>query len=56
MYESAAEFVINYKIEDDYLQRFRQIVFDTKDIGWGFHDMLGEMFYKYFSKKITAEN
>ncbi len=56
MYESAAKFVIDNKIENDYLPRFQKIVSDTSDIGWGFHDMLDELYYKYFSKKIETEN
>ncbi len=56
MYELAAKFVIDSKIENDYLLRFQKIVSGTSDMGWGFHDMLGEIYHKYFSKKITAKN
>jgi hypothetical protein len=53
MYETAAKFVIDSKIEDDYLPRFQKIVSDTSDMGWGFHDMLGELYHQYFSKKLN---
>lgn len=56
MYESAAKFVIDNKIKNDFLQRFQEIVSDTENTGWGFGDTLEEFFHQYFSKKITDAN
>lgn len=56
MYESVAKFVVENKIENDYLSRFQKIVSDTSDMGWGFHDALEEIYNQYFSKKIMLDN
>ncbi|MBA4319996.1 MAG: hypothetical protein C0412_16470 [Flavobacterium sp.] len=48
MYETVAKFAVENKIENNYIARFKKIVEDTNDTGWGFHDMLEDLFYKYF--------
>jgi len=53
MYKTAAKFVIDNKIEDGYLPRFQKIVSDTGDIGWGFYDMIDELYHQHFSKKLN---
>ncbi|MEW6408344.1 MAG: DUF6155 family protein [Patescibacteria group bacterium] len=52
MYESAAQFVIKNKLKDNYLLRFKKIVSDVEDIGWGFPDTLGEIYCEYFREKV----
>ncbi len=49
MYDTAAKFVNENNIANDYLNRFKKIVDDTSDIGWGFHDYLNEMYNNYFA-------
>ncbi len=31
-----------------YVEELEEIVDSTSDIGWGYHDALGDMFYKVF--------
>ena len=50
MYNSAALFVTEHNIGQQYHSRFEKMVTDTSDMGWGFHDCLAEMYQKYFSK------
>ena len=48
MYENAFKFLkTNPQYKDQFLQRLKQIVNNTKDIGWGFHDFLTDTFRKY---------
>ena len=36
---------------DDYYDRFEELVSSTQDIGWGFHDTLGDIFYEAFPEE-----
>lgn len=33
---------------NEFRDRFKKIVDDTSDIGWGFHDCLGNLYEEYF--------
>ena len=48
MYERAAKFMIENNIANNYINRFKKIVENTSEIGWGFHDDLEYMYNKYF--------
>lgn len=50
MYDAAAKFAIENKIANHYISRFKEIVDDTRDMGWGFYGSLKEMYDEYFSK------
>ena len=36
---------------DEYRDRFEKLVKSTRDIGWGFHDTLSEIFYEAFPEE-----
>lgn len=48
MYEKAARYVTERELKDRFVNRFKKIVEDTEDIGWGFYDNLREMFLEFF--------
>ncbi len=50
MYEKALNLLLTMdeKIIDDYYDRFEDVVSSSADIGWGFHDLLAEMFHDAF--------
>lgn len=48
MYLRAVEFIVKHNLEDVFEARCEQIVEDTQNIGWGFHDTLNEIFTENF--------
>ena len=48
MYERAIKFIADQGIQDMFKTRCIKIVEDTSGIGWGFHDGLSAIYYKYF--------
>lgn len=48
MYQKAAEYVNEHELKDKFVERLKKMVEKTDGIGWGFHDTLGDIFYKYF--------
>jgi len=53
MYEKAIKLLLTLDeatIDDIYV-RFEALVTFTRDIGWGFHDTLGEIFYEAFPEE-----
>ncbi|MFZ4856020.1 MAG: hypothetical protein ACOYL3_06450 [Desulfuromonadaceae bacterium] len=50
MYEKALDLLLTMDEEtiDEYFNRFEDLVTLTKDVGWGYHDSLAEMFYNAF--------
>lgn len=53
MYEKAIKLLLTFDEAtiDDYYGRFEELVTSTRDIGWGFHDTLGDIFYEAFSEE-----
>lgn len=54
MYEKAAKHIIAHKLQDQFEERCQGIVNDTSDMGWGFHDTLGEIYEEYFGADYGA--
>ena len=52
MYDKALDLVLTMdeKTQDEYYNRFEDLVTSTSDIGWGYHDALAEMFHNAFSE------
>ena len=50
MYDKALDLLLTMDEEtiDEYYNRFEDLVTSTADIGWGYHDSLGEMFHNAF--------
>lgn len=50
MYDKALHLVLTMDKEtiDEYYDRFEDLVTSTSNIGWGYHDALGEMFHNAF--------
>ena len=48
MYAKAARHVVTHGLQAEFTPRLKKIVTDTRDIGWGFHDMLSDIFGEYF--------
>ena len=53
MYEKAIKLLLTLDEEtlDDFYDRFEDLVTSTSNIGWGFHDTLGEIFYEAFPEE-----
>lgn len=53
MYEKAIKLLLTLDEAaiDDYYDRFEDLVTSTENIGWGFHDTLGDIFYDAFPEK-----
>ncbi|WP_185234707.1 DUF6155 family protein [Teredinibacter franksiae] len=47
VYRRALSHIYKYNLEGKYQKRCKSIVDDTIDMGWGFHDALGEIYYEY---------
>jgi hypothetical protein len=48
MYDRATKHIAENDLRDRFQQRCLGIVFDTSDIGWGFHDTLSEIYDEVF--------
>ena len=48
MYERAVNFIMDHSLESIFKERCLKIVNDTVNMGWGFHDQLGDTYYSYF--------
>ena len=44
VYQQVVEIIIKANLKDIFEQRCRKIMKDTEYIGWGFHDMLTEIY------------
>jgi len=53
MYEKAIKFLLTLDEAtiDDFYDRFENLVTSTRNIGWGFHDTLGDIFYEAFPEE-----
>jgi len=53
MYEKAIKLLLTLDEEtiDDFYDRFEDLVTSTSDIGWGFHDTLGDIFSEAFPEE-----
>jgi hypothetical protein len=53
MYEKAIKLLLTLDEAtiDDYYDRFEELVISTSNIGWGFHDTLGDIFYEAFPEE-----
>jgi len=54
MYASAADYMAEHKLRAEFRDRCRRIVADTSGIGWGFHDMLSQIYDEYFPDEDFA--
>ncbi len=48
MFINTAKFIQENGLNGIFLARANKIVEDTRDIGWGFHDELADIYYNYF--------
>jgi len=47
-YANALKIIYKERLMDVFKQRSIQILDDTQDMGWGFHDSLSEIFYQFY--------
>jgi hypothetical protein len=47
MYEQALKFIVTNKLSNKFRNRCLEIVEDTANMGWGFHDQLSEIYESY---------
>jgi hypothetical protein len=47
-YANALKIIYKERLLDAFKQRSMQILDDTQDMGWGFHDSLSEIFYQFY--------
>ncbi len=52
MYERACKLIVSKKLQDRFEPRCKQIVRNTSEIGWGFHDTLREIYEEYFAEYV----
>ncbi len=50
MFRDAGHLCQSIGLQNNFKARANKIVDDTSDIGWGFHDELGDIFYNHFLK------
>ncbi len=57
MYRKAIDLLQTFGKEsiDEYCNRFERLVVSTKDIGWGYHDSLADIFYEKFPDENEAD-
>ena len=48
MYASALAWIRKHGLEERFEPRCAKIVEDTRDVGWGFHDALGDTYFAWF--------
>jgi hypothetical protein len=48
IYEQALKLIEQHQLQDQFAQRCKQIVIDTRGIGWGFHDQLSLLYEQTF--------
>jgi hypothetical protein len=51
MYERALKYIVKFKVQEEFNKRLKAIVDDTEGMGWGFHDSLKYLYYKYIGKQ-----
>lgn len=52
MYLQTLKFMQKEKILDKFQKRALEVVENTNDIGWGFHDYLGAVYFDYYPDEI----
>ncbi len=55
MYVRALKLMQKEGILNKFAARAKAIVDDTRNVGWGFHDYLADVYYGYFPDEIAAE-
>ncbi|HEY9624235.1 MAG TPA: DUF6155 family protein [Crinalium sp.] len=48
MYQKAVEWIVKYELKDVFQSRCQRIVQNTSMVGWGFHDVLSEIYHEAF--------
>lgn len=48
MYLNAAKFIVRHELQSLFQERCQELVTETRGIGWGFHDMLSEIYEEHF--------
>jgi hypothetical protein len=48
-YANALKIIYKERLTDIFRERSIQILDDTQDMGWGFHDSLSEIFYRFYN-------
>ena len=51
MYDNALNNIIQFELKEQFQSRCEQIVKDTRNIGWGFHDILIERYNETFGEE-----
>ncbi len=54
MYERALKLIRTKKLQAQFNERCKSVVADTRDIGWGFHDMLVQIYSENFENTDFA--
>ena len=50
MYEQALKLIGQHQLQDQFERRSKQIVEETRGIGWGFHDQLSLLYEETFEQ------
>ncbi len=55
MYQNAVQWIVKRKLQSQFLERCKKVVDETKDVGWGFHDFLGDTYAEHLGKFENAD-
>jgi len=50
MYAKVLRYITTHSLHTIFRQRCRDVVEQTEGMGWGFHDELGDLYYKYYTE------
>jgi len=56
MYVRALKLMRKERILELFADRAKRVIEDTRDVGWGFHDYLADVYYGYFTDEINDSN
>ena len=51
MYLAAAGWIVKHSLQSAFRERCEEVVQNTRNIGWGFHDTLGDIFGEHFEQE-----
>jgi hypothetical protein len=54
-YKKALSYIFINKIDKKFYNKCFEIYSNTKDIGWGFHDYMSDLFYAFYEEQIENE-
>jgi hypothetical protein len=54
-YKQALSYIFKYKFEKKFREKCINILINTNDIGWGFHDYMSDLFYAFYEEEFDSD-